>query len=225
MPRFILALVLIIQIANLASCKPTPRATFNSRSDLANAAPVTRLLVIEALKTRAFTMDMHKGFQAALASRLYSCGVFSNLLHIDSLDLDPEQRIAQIQQEFHPGTVMSMRTVGGSDLAIGAKGGYGSLIIELNLVEVASSRVIWQARTLLPISTEERGNDDAGAGGDFATSVVAQLRDDGVLQGCPAPAVWKRMACLERRQRTLQATRGGVPYERMKSRDTLEHCE
>jgi hypothetical protein len=183
MPRFILALVLIIQIANLASCKPTPRATFNSRSDLANAAPVTRLLVIEALKTRAFTMDMHKGFQAALASRLYSCGVFSNLLHIDSLDLDPEQRIAQIQQEFHPGTVMSMRTVGGSDLAIGAKGGYGSLIIELNLVEVASSRVIWQARTLLPISTRSVATTMLAPG---ATSPPASWRSYATMACCRA---------------------------------------
>jgi hypothetical protein len=188
-------------VAVLAASQPacpsgaTTTTRFNSRVVVAHAAPVKRLLVFESVERPGFGHDMHQGFVVALTKRLSMCGVTARLLQADASEVDPAARVAKNIQEFQADAVLLIRGAGGS-VVNGGSGG-SELIFELKLIETASQRMTWQAKSEFVRSGTDSFNNtdrDTDSGATFGTSIVSRLRDDRVLTECPAlPTGWPEL--------------------------------
>lgn len=190
--------IAVVLAASQPACAPgvTTSTRFNSRVDVANAAPVKRLLVFESVERPGFGHDMHLGFVAALTKRLSMCGVTARLLQAESSDPDPAARVAKNIQEFQADALLLIRGAGGS-VVHGDGNTDSALIFELKLIETASQRMTWHAKSQFVRSGIASINDtdrDIDSGASFGTSIVSRLRDDHVLTGCPAlPAGWPEL--------------------------------
>jgi hypothetical protein len=222
LPRLLVASVTVL-VTGLTGCaSSTPAAVFNSRTNIASTAPVDRLLVIERVDDIGVDKGVQFGFQAGLAQRLRTCGVTSRLLHIERLELDPDEPIAMTIKEFQPRTILSIKVIGGNLVERDA-GSRGQLLLGLKLLDVASNQVTWEARSQLQVSTSS-WKDGTVDGMDFASSIVARLRDDGVLRGCPTDtAAWKELSCLERRKLVLKEI--SDQHKRAETLGPLPRCE
>src|SRR5882672_8610416 len=103
--------IAVVLAASQSACTPgvTTTTRFNSRVEVANAAPVKRLVVFESVERPGFGHDMHLGFVVALTTRLSTCGVTARLLQAESSDLDPAARVASNIQEFQADAVLLIR--------------------------------------------------------------------------------------------------------------------
>jgi len=192
--------IAVVLAASQSACTPgvTTTTRFNSRVEVANAAPVKRLVVFESVERPGFGHDMHLGFVVALTKRLSTCGVTARLLQAESSDLDPAARVASNIQEFQADAVLLIRAAGGSVVNDRSDGNTDSaLIFELKLIETASQRMTWQAKSQFTHSggaSINNTDNDIDSGASFGTSIVSRLRDDRVLTGCPAPpAGWPEL--------------------------------
>jgi len=222
---------IVVFAASASACTPgsSGRTTFNSRVEVANAAPVKRLLVIESVESPGFGHDMHVGFAAALANRLSVCGVAARLLQAQSLDSDPGARVLANVQEFQADAVLLIKAEGGR--IMNSADTDSALIFDLKLIETASQTVTWQAKSQFEVRLNSIWIYDTDSGISFGTSIVSQLRDDRVLTGCPAlaagwPELPRRRACLAERQRLLaEARRQSDQTERMRLISSAPDCE
>ena len=195
--------VALAVVGTVAGC--TPRPSFVSRANLEESAPVERLLVIASLRGPIFDDDdddddsdqenLTRGFAVGLTSRLTSCGVRSKVLFEDPLEFHPETRIAESLRALQASAILSINTIGGTRTigttpSVGGLGGRrqrpnSTLAIEFKLADAVSNRSFWLARSKLVLKSEDLG--DPAVGVDFATDLVAKLRSDGILNGCPPP--------------------------------------
>lgn len=192
--------IAVVLAASQPACAPgvTTTTRFNSRVEVAGAAPVKRLLVFEGIERPGFGHDMHLGFVVALTKRLSMCGVTARLLQADASAVDPTARVTSSIQEFQADAVLLIGAAGGSVVNDASGGSTDSaLIFELKLFETASLRMTWRARSQFRrsgASSSSNTDSDIDAGASFGTSIVSRLRDDRVLTGCPAlPAGWPEL--------------------------------
>lgn len=193
----------IVAACGLAGCAP-PEATFRSKANLANAAPVQRLLVVVDVHSPAFEPEVYRGFHIGLTRRLGACGVASRVLpEPDAREPVAERRIADAASELQPSAVMSMALAGVPLVHQTIVGSHtmtqNTIVFAFQLEDRTSRQVVWNARSQLEFSVHH-SSDDARTGLRFATSLVSRLRDDGVLRGCPSagwPAVDVSRTCAE----------------------------
>ncbi|TMQ20494.1 MAG: hypothetical protein E6J90_15975 [Deltaproteobacteria bacterium] len=107
------AVALVVGACALGGCEPRITAGFSSRLYSANAPPIERLLIVPDMKSQAFGDSMYHGFETGLIKRLSLCGVQPRILVLDALELEPEQRFAQVANEFHATAAMFINPLGG----------------------------------------------------------------------------------------------------------------
>jgi hypothetical protein len=170
-------------VAAVAGCA-TSTTTFDSRVERPLAAPMTRLVVFEAVQSPFFDEWRLHGFVVGVTARLKSCGVTAQVEHLDELDLDRNEHITNALAGFHADAAMVI-TARGGDRTWGNNGSRDELRFALDLLEVESKRRTWHADATLmkPAAVNLAG----GIGLELATSIVARLRDDGMLHACPPP--------------------------------------
>jgi hypothetical protein len=224
-PSFVV-LAVVSGASSLSGC--ASEAVFNSRTNLANAAPVKRLLVVANVESHGFNHDMHLGFEAALVKRLSTCGIAAKALEAQPGDLDPAARVSASAKELEADAILMITALGG-DWTESGDTTSTTLIFDFKLVDVASGHVTWLAKSQLDVKTNARINDfDSGT--SFGTSVVSRLRDDRVLAGCPTATVgWPVIpsaGCLEQRQRALaEAQQVADQRERMTQIASAPDCK
>ncbi|HEX8111870.1 MAG TPA: hypothetical protein VF516_29260 [Kofleriaceae bacterium] len=210
----------------LAGCEP-PATIFRSRADLANTAPIERLLVIAHLDVDG---RVSRGFIGGLENRLAACGVASHVV-VGPIAADPLDALHSAGG-FQPSTALVVRSEG-SDL-VKIEGNHndksGTLYFGFQLLDAASRKPSWVAKAAFHIVTRNSWEDTL-QGVRLATNVAERLRDDGVLPHCPpASAGWHPIhpfpGCAEERRSILveamQLTSSGERAQMIASAPTCE---
>jgi hypothetical protein len=164
----------------VAGCGPA-RVPIRSKVALENTRPFGRLLVLAKLKDTFHDPMLHE-FEMNLSHVLAKCGVRSRILHVGSRDMI-QPRVEEAMVDFGPEAFLEIEPTGGSSYAYSDRVEH-EIIFQLQLVDLESRAQIWLARAQLRAAS----TDDAAAGSAFASTIVSQLRDDGVLKGCPGDA-------------------------------------
>jgi hypothetical protein len=197
--------------------------TFNSRADLANTAPVARLLIFADVYDRDLGPNVSQGLIAGLTNRLTACGVPSAIVRPDPMELDPAQRIAAVERDFQPSAVLWLKPASVTTTRY-SDGAARDVVLDLTVTEVATNHLDWLAKAKLHV-----GSNTAVFGSSFATEVVSQLRADQVLTHCPSEdAGWPRPdpGCqIDRRKALLEAQRITDQYARMQAYKLVPSCE
>jgi hypothetical protein len=161
-------------------CAPA-RTTFTSQTNLADTAPIKRLVVYEDGRATGLTSEMRTGLQTALAKGFTACGVASTMV-ASALDLHPGKRIGLSAADFQMAAVLQIEPAGGR---LHSKD-ESQLRFALKLVDLASQQVTWLANAAFDVEIGGRLTDEVKFGERLGTSIVSRLRDDGVLPGCPS---------------------------------------
>jgi hypothetical protein len=163
------------------------RVVFNSSADLEAAPPLARVFVLARVKSEGFNEQVYRGFQQSLGLGLASCGVKSELMHVNDLDLDPKERFAQATSRFQPDAILYIREAGGS-VIIGTYGTNSDLLFDMRLFDAnKGEKPFWHARSMFSVLTRNLYIDDTASGERFAQEIIKRLQADGVLKGCKAP--------------------------------------
>lgn len=162
-------------VAIQGACGGIQTMAFNSRVDLEGAAPIERLLVFANLDS-----SMYDGFQAGMTNMLERCGVGSQILNSGFRGLE-ESHNFQAAREFQPSTALAIELVRSTILP----GVESRLVFELRLLDYGSGKVTWLARMEVSLRGSIMTGGDRDSGARFAASIIARLRDDGVLKACP----------------------------------------
>jgi hypothetical protein len=159
---------------------------------------------------------MYEAFQAGLTNRLATCGIPSKVLLVRS-SRDPGQRISDSSAELAPTATLVIQREGGEVVRESRSTGYlvterttSRLIFQLEMFDTSSARRTWLARS--QFDTRKSNTDAETSAVEFATSIVARLRDDGILPGCPTggwPAFKPPPRCSEVRRRILEQAEAG----------------
>src|SRR5438477_2108175 len=142
------AVALVVGACALGGCEPRITAGFSSRLYSANAPPIERLLIVPDMKSQAFGDSMYHGFETGLIKRLSLCGVQPRILVLDALELEPEQRFAQVANEFHATAAMFINPLGGKLHSVNGNLTSAELVFELKLFHVESKQLVWLARSI-----------------------------------------------------------------------------
>jgi len=197
------ATALVLAATGVAGCASPPReATINSEVNLAGAAPIQRVLVIANVDFNEFYQQMADAFREALANRFTLCGVQSQITVSDPLAKDPKGSLASALQESKATAVLEIDRVpgGGSGVLNGRGQLNGLLVFQMKLLDIASQKLMWQARA--SVNMTGMVDDRVPTGVGFATMIASRMRGDGVLRDCPA--VWPKFTgCEERRRDAL----------------------
>ena len=173
-------LIPAVVTCGLAACVSNKAVAFTSRVNLAHAAPIDGMLVMN-VQSSGLDAALYQGFEIGLTQRLGSCGVRARVLHGPAAQLDPALDAGKVIQ---PVAVMSIELASPPSIhAIGFSSRV-SAVFALKLEDITSRQTIWVARSKLEFFLHA----DAKFGAWFATQVVSRLRDDGVLTDCPATA-------------------------------------
>ncbi|MFL5380649.1 MAG: hypothetical protein ACJ787_22255, partial [Myxococcales bacterium] len=153
------------------------KTTFNSKADLQAAPPLTRVFVISRVQNAGFNNKVYEGFG--------SCGVQSEVMHVNDMDLDPDQRFAEALERFHPDAVLFVRQSGGN-VIIGQYSTNSDLIIDMKFLAPDAKKPFWHARSEFTMTTENMYRDDTATGTKFANDTIDRLQVDGLLKDCKA---------------------------------------
>ena len=201
--------------------------TFKSRTDLASASTIERLLVIDDLADEAFTEQLYAGFKQGISSALETCGVKPRLIQADPMELDPKARLEAITSEFHPSATLLINAKGGNRV-IGGGVTKNEMSIEFQVIDASTSKMTWLAKSLYKVGTGSAFGDDQASGQQFGTSVVVRMRDDGLLKTCPTGAdAWPKAddACRQERDAKIdQAKQAGSAAERKRLLSEVPTC-
>lgn len=118
---------------------------------------------------------------------LADCGVESEALHVNDMDLDPERRFRDARARFKPDAMLVVREAGGQ-VVIGRYGTSSDLIVDMQLFDSKTDKSFWHARSELSLLTRNLYADDGASGERFARDTVERLRTDGLLKNCKPPA-------------------------------------
>lgn len=157
------------------------RTTFSSQTNVTGTAPIKRLVVYEDVGATGLTAEMRLGLHTALANGFTTCGITSTVLVASPREPDPGQRIASAAKDFQTATVLQIVPAG--DRLYGED--KSQLLFAFKLVDLESRRVAWLASTVFDVKQGGRSTDELKSGERLGTSIVARLRDDGVLLDCP----------------------------------------
>jgi hypothetical protein len=160
-----------------ASAEPS----FNSRLEVASAPPVKRMVVYEDVDGPPVEPAMHAAFARVVAQHLEACGLAARVATAVGLATDTAEMTASARG-FEADTVLVVRQSGGNIV----QGGAGDLVFDLELIELASSKVTWRARVKLGFLSPRSSSGAAASGRNLGAGIVARLRDDHALAGCPA---------------------------------------
>jgi hypothetical protein len=124
---------------------------------------------------------MHAAFTRALAQRLEACGLAARVATAVGLATDTAEMTASARS-FEADTVLVVWQSGGNIV----QGGAGDLVFDLELIELASSKVTWRARVKLGFLSPRSSSDAVASGRNLDAGIVARLRHDHAIAGCPA---------------------------------------
>lgn len=174
---------------SLGGCLVSATTTFQSRTNLVDMVPITSLIIVSDVWNPVFDVETYHGFQAGLSSRLATCGIQSQIIEPSALELDLAGRIARATESSSSTTVLYIHAEGGSITHRG-EALEGKLNFKLKIIDVTANKMLWLSTAHLDYTNSIWTNEGA-SGVRFATSIVAQLRDDRVLTHCPpATAPW-----------------------------------
>lgn len=154
------------------------RATFQVWNSAANADPVERVLVVTRI---GMTEGLRDGVSDAFRDHLAACGVRAVVLHIDVLDLDPEQRVYEAMRQLQPSAVLSISRQS-SDTTL--YNGYAASTQEyhVRVVSGRSFKVLWEGVMTWKL-VSSWVTDLHGTGEKFADNIIDALRGS-VLARC-----------------------------------------
>ena len=140
-------------------------------------------------------------------------------------------QVSDSPPDFQPSAGLTIKAQGGTLVLIApGPSKVGRLFFRFDLFDSASGNRIWIATSALPVEIEESWKDTL-VGVRFATNVASQLRDDGVLQGCPSSAAgWPEIrpfpGCQdERREALAKAMQESSDSERARLIASAPTCE
>lgn len=166
----------------VADVQESAYPSFSSRLEAASAPPVKRLVVYEDVDGAPVEPAMHTAFAGEVVKRLEECGVKARVATSVGLATDAAELTASARA-FAADTALVVRQSGGTIV----HGGTGDLVFELELIELGSSKATWRARMKLGFVSPRSSSDAAASGRDMGANIVARLRDDHALAGCPDP--------------------------------------
>jgi hypothetical protein len=158
------------------------KTSFDSKVYPASRVAMDRLLIVANLENVSVGDKLVRGFSEGLTRGLALCQVASRILQVDSLDLGG--KIDDAAGEFHATAKLAI-VARGSELVKGRALSFAEKHhFELAIFDARSGNVAWRASSVLDLGTPRPWDDDALSGSRFAWSIVAQIRDDGVLAHC-----------------------------------------
>jgi len=172
-------------LAVLAFGCASGKTTFNSKVDLQSAPPLTRVFIMSRVKNAGFNKNVYEGFDKGIREGFGSCGVQSEVMHVNDLDLDPDQRFAEAVERFHPDAVLFVRQSGGN-VIVGQYSTNSDLIIDMQFRAPDAKKPFWHARSEFTMTTENMYRDDTATGAKFANDTIDRLQVDGLLKDCKA---------------------------------------
>jgi hypothetical protein len=163
------------------------KATFNSSIDPTATPRLTRVFVMSRIKSAGFTEEVYSGFEKGMRAGFADCGVQTETMHVDEMDLDPGKRFEQAVRKFDPDAVLMIRHVS-ADVVASQHGSLDSdLIIDMQFVAYHENKPFWHAKSQLSIMTKNMYIDDEKSGLRFANATIERLRSDGLLKECKSP--------------------------------------
>jgi len=158
------------------------KTSFDSKVYPASRVAMDRLLIVANLENVSLGDKLVRGFSEGLTSGLALCQVASRILQVDPLDLGG--KIDDAAGEFHATAKLAI-VARGSELVKGRALSFAEKHhFELAIFDARSGHVAWRASSVLDLGTPRPWDDDALSGSRFAWSIVARIRDDGVLAHC-----------------------------------------
>jgi hypothetical protein len=216
------------------ACRRPAETTLRSMTFVKAALPTERLIVLTHIaRDMTFPPDMHWGFEVGMAKALTSCHVIAEITSLENTDLEDFEWEVRLTNKLRSKTVLFVRSTGGE--AMRFNNGYligDKLLFDLTLFDADSNTKRWAARARLDATVHTTFHkEDQISGARFAASIVAQLRDDGILPGCPPGAltpasIGPSPACLEARRLALhEAAQIENQRERMSAKVAAPVCE
>jgi hypothetical protein len=160
-------------------------AKFNSQTNMADAAPIKRVLVYYNAKSAHFSGTLYSTFVTETRRRLETCGLTVTTLEFDPLDLDMRKKISTALDRANADAMVTVVRNGGN-LVTGSGGVSGNLYFDVEAIGRRDAKKLWKARIDYRTLTANMFTDDKQSGERFAAQFVARMATDGVVQGCPA---------------------------------------
>lgn len=179
---------LVVMVAVAFGCTQPGSITMNSRRSQVVAPPIERLLVLANLKSQGFSDAMYFGFSTALEDQLRACQVVPKLFHSEPGNetwptvMDAEAR------GFGPNAALLIRATGEHRHVKRDVTTFASMVIELRIDLADSGAELWRAKLVFQVDTGGPSYQDNENGKRLASFLTARLRQDGVLDRCPAGA-------------------------------------
>jgi hypothetical protein len=170
-----------LAVISSAGCAASAKTTISSQSEGLSKTRIERMLVYANLG-RGIDEQMTAGFEAGWTNRLTACGVRSIIFRNDVQNLDAAAGTDTATQRFHPAAILWIDFETGF---VDAGAGERKLNFQLKLVDAKSRKPVWHANTQFQVDGNASVSARENFGVDFATSVVARMRGDGVLNNCP----------------------------------------
>jgi len=163
--------------------EPNPdTAHFNSRLEDRNAAPAKRLVVYDDLTAPPVGYELHDGLAGELGRRFDACGLLVHFTSAARAATDDAELLASVRA-FEADSVLVVRRIGGN-IPTGDPH-EGDLIVDLRLIDLVSAKLVWRGRARLDLPAGRTSTESTTAGKRFGAEIVARLRDDHALAGCP----------------------------------------
>jgi hypothetical protein len=180
--------VMVMVVVGAFGCTQPGSITMNSRRSQVVAPPIERLLVLVNLKSRGFSDAMYFGFSTALEDQLRACEIMPKLFHAEPGNetwptvMDAEAR------GFGPNAALLIRATGEHVYLKRDVTKFASMVIELRIELPESGAELWRAKLVFQVDTGGPSSQDNENGKRLASFLTDRLRQDGLLDRCPAVA-------------------------------------
>lgn len=180
--------LVITVVAAIALGCASGSITMNSQRSQAAAAPIERLLVLANLKSQGFSDRMYDGFSAGLAGRLRACHVEPRVFHAEPGNDGWPAGVAAEAKAFAPSATLLIRATGGLLQTRAGVTTSASVVIALRIAATGTGAELWRAKLVFDVDTNSLWYNDTASGERLASLLADRLRQDGVLDRCPAVA-------------------------------------
>jgi hypothetical protein len=162
------------------------KSTFNSAADLRAAPSMGRVFVLARMKNTGFNEQVYAGFDRGMRAGFGNCGIQSETMHVNDMDLDPAKRFQSAKARFNPDAVLFIQQAGGN-VVIGQGGTSSDLIMDMQFFDSRTQKPFWHARSQFSLLTRNVYVNDGASGERLARDTIERLRSDGLLKDCREP--------------------------------------
>jgi hypothetical protein len=151
-----------------------------SRVQATEVPRVQRLLINLNIESRNFNQSMVAGVEESLKKLVSQCGISSQFIKYDPLDLRPMETQRNIAKNFRPDAVLNINRTGGQVLR-SQGGNQASFDIMLRLRNSASNTEYWTAKSDVQILTANMFIDDRKSGQRLGERFFELMKSDRVI--------------------------------------------